>query len=335
MYHSPSMPWHASLAAVLVTALAQPAVEPGPEVGSMPLRLPQDVSKPDKNALQRRFSEGIARSGLQATRVGASCDDAECYQSAGEGAGVSLLVGGTVERTGPDYTVEVYAVDAGSGQVVAKVDGLCEICGVGELGDVVGNLAARLRPALESTIQPTTLVVESDPSGAQVWIDGEEAGTTPLEIAVTPGPHEIDVVGRGRRSEHVEAELRPGVTKTFSFRLAKTSRLPPWAPWVVLGGGTASLAAGIGLLVIDEDPIRNDCNADVDGNCEFLYDTVAGGVVLTVTGVALVGTGVGLLIAQSRQGQRRTADSARRRPPRAASLRLVPGLGGASIVGRF
>lgn len=331
------MPWLASLGMALTLSLAQaaPAPAPSPKVGSMPLRVPPDVSEPDQETLQRRFGDGIARSGLDATATSKRCDDPACYQELGEKTGASLLVGGTIERAGPDYQVEVYAVDSSSGEVVASVEGVCEICGVGELGDVVGNLAARLRPALETTIQPTTLVVESDPSGAEVWVDGERMGDTPLSTAVAPGEHEIDVIKRGRRTEHVEASLRPGVTETFSFRLARTSRLPPWVPWVALGTGMGSLAAGIALLVIDENPIRRDCNADVAGNCQYLYDTVAGGVVFTITGVALLGTGVGLLVMQSRQDRAQRSASFRARSRRSAHLKLVPGLGGASLVGRF
>lgn len=301
----------------------------------MPMRMPEDVSKPDQDVLQRRFNDGIARSGLQGKRVGKTCDEPQCFQEAGSGAGVDVLVGGTVERAGPDYKVEVYAVDAQTGEVITSVDGVCEICGIGELGDVVGNLAARLRPALETSIQPTTLVVESDPSGAEVWVDGERVGRTPYEGPIAPGTHEIDVIKRGRRTQHEEVELRPGVTETYSYRLAKTSRLPPWAPWVALGAGSVSLATGIGLLVIDENPIERDCNADVNGNCEFLHDTVAGGVVFTVAGVALIGTGVGLLIAQSRQDRRQRSGLGSTRRRRAAKVRLVPAPGGASLVGRF
>jgi hypothetical protein len=330
------MPWLASLGAVL--ALAQPTAESTTEVGALPLRVSQDISAPDQSVLEQRFNEGLTRSGFSSRAVEASCEDAECYRGAGQQAGVPLLVSGTIEHEGPDYQVQVFAVDANTGEVVASVDGVCEICGVGELGDMVGNLAARLRPAVESSVQPTTLKVDTDPSGADVYVDGEMVGTTPLEVPVTAGPHEIEVVKRGRRTERVQADLRPGVKESFSFRLASTTRVPGWLPWAALGGGMASLAAGVGLLVIHENPIKRDCNADVEGNCEFLYDTVAGGAVLTVAGVALVGTGVGLFIVQARQDRRAPQDDAqaRRRPPRrAATLRVVPGLGGASLIGRF
>jgi hypothetical protein len=55
---------------------------------------------------------------------------------------------------------------------------------------------------------------------------------------------------------------------------------------------------------------------------------VVGGAVLTGVGVALVGTGVGLLIVQARQDRVQRSGVQGR-------LRLVPGLRGASLVGRF
>ena len=331
------MPWPglvlgtALAIAAPVPAPAPDATAPGPGVGTLRLRLPADVSQPDQDALNQRFADGVERSGLSATPApaeAAACEDAACYQGAAEQAGVGLLVGGTVEKTGPDYSVTVYAISSETGEVVAEVDGVCEICGIGELGDVVGSLAARLRPTIENTTQPTILAVESDPEGAEVWVDGKQVGTTPLRVPVAPGEHEIDVIKQGRRTKHVEVVLRPGVNESFSFRLARSTRVPEWVPWTSLGVGTASLVSGIALLAIDENPIRRDCNPDVDGRCQYLYDTVNGGAVLTVVGVALVGTGVGMLIARARQDRVQRSGVQSR-------VRLLPGLGGASLVGRF
>lgn len=329
------MAWLAPLGTMVAIALAAPApapeAVPGPGVGTLPLRLPPEVSAPDQDTLNLRFGDGVTRSGLSTTpmpKEAAGCDDPGCYQEAAKGANVDLLVGGTVQQTGPDYAVQVYAISADTGEVVAQVDGVCEICGIGELGDVVGSLAARLRPTLDNATQPTTLSVDSDPEGAEVWVDGEQVGTTPLHTRIAPGEHEVDVIKRGRRTEHVEVTLRPGVNESYSFRLARSTRLPRWLPWAGLGAGAVSLTTGIALLAIDENPIRRDCNADVDGRCQYLYDTVDGGVVLTVVGVALVGASVGLLLAQRRQDRlQRSGVQAR--------VQLVPGIGSASLIGRF
>lgn len=333
------MPWLAPLGTALAIVLAEPAAATtsgpgavaGPPVGALQLRLPSEVSGPDQDVLNQRFADGLQRSGMTATPMpadAAACEDAACYQSAAETAQVEVLVGGTVQQTGPDYTVQVFAITAESGEVVAQVDGVCEICGIGELGDVVGSLAARLRPSLDNATQPTMLAVETDPAGAEVWVDGKRIGETPLQTRIAPGDHELDVVKRGRRTKHLDVSLRPGVNESYSFRLARSTRVPRWLPWVGLGTGAASLVGGISLLVIDEDPIRNDCNPDADGRCQYLYDTVAGGAVLTVLGAALVGTSVGLLINQARQDRvQRSGVQAR--------VRLVPGPRGASLVGRF
>lgn len=329
------MAWLAPLGTALALAVAAPAPEAtdapsGPGVGMLRLRLPDDVSEPDQITLNDRFADGLQRSGMTTAPVPAeasACEDAPCYESAAEQAGVELMVGGTVQKTGPDYSVQVYVISSETGEVVAQVDGVCEICGIGELGDVVGSLAARLRPTLENTTQPTTLTVESEPEGAEVWVDGKQVGTTPVKVPVAPGEHEIDVIKEGRRTKHLEVTLRPGVNESYSFRLARSTRVPEWVPWTSLGVGVASLASGIALLAIDENPIRRDCNPDVDGRCQYLYDTVNGGVVLTVVGVALVGTGVGLLIARARQ------DRVQRSGVQQARIQIQPGLGG--IVGRF
>ncbi|MCX4242548.1 PEGA domain-containing protein [Paraliomyxa miuraensis] len=330
------MAWLVPLSTALTLALAPRASgsDPAPsaeQVGTMHLRLPNDVSGPDQSTLQQRFEDGVARSGLTTRGVPASassCEDPACYRDTAKAADVDLLVGGTIEHTGPDFAIEVYAISAETGEVVASVEGVCEICGVGELAESVGALAARLRPSLENATQPTTLTVDSDPEGADVYVDGERVGSTPVQARVAPGQHEIDVVKRGRRTQHVEVDLRPGVNESYSFRLARSSRVPVWVPWAALATGVGSLGAGIGLLVIDERPIQSDCNADVNGTCQYLYDTVNGGVVLTVVGVALVSTGVGLMLAQRRQDRlQRSGVGAR--------LRLVPGIGGASLTGRF
>jgi serine/threonine protein kinase len=43
----------------------------------------------------------------------------------------------------------------------------------------------------------STLVVESNPSGVQVFVDGEDRGLTPANISVTPGAHILELRGRG------------------------------------------------------------------------------------------------------------------------------------------
>lgn len=325
------MAWLAPLAAALGMVLGPAEPSPAPAVSTLRLAVPTDISRPDRKALRARFKAGITRAGFERRAAPAdanACADAECYRRVAEATDVELFVGGTIERRGPDHAIELFVIAADTGEIVAAVDGLCEICGIDELGDMVGSLATRLRPALENNTLPTLLIVDSEPSGAEVWVDEQKIGTTPLQAKISPGPHTLEVIKRGRRTEHVEVSARPGVRESFSFRLARTTAAPTWLPWTAMAAGVGSLGAGIGLLVIDEQPIERECNADADGNCEFLYDTVNGGVALTVVGVALLGTGIGLLLNQAQK------DRAQRSGVK-ARVSLVPGLGGASLIGRF
>ncbi|HSC29144.1 MAG TPA: PEGA domain-containing protein, partial [Vicinamibacterales bacterium] len=61
-----------------------------------------------------------------------------------------------------------------------------------------GVYASRL---LFSTTDPLpdmgTLIVESNPSGVQVFVDGVDRGPTPARLSVTPGAHILELRGRG------------------------------------------------------------------------------------------------------------------------------------------
>ena len=60
-------------------------------------------------------------------------------------------------------------------------------------------------PATAPTVSDEgTLVVDSRPPGAAVFIDGRRAGVTPLTMTIAPGPHTV-------RMEH--AGYRPGTTR--------------------------------------------------------------------------------------------------------------------------
>ena len=278
-----------------------------PSIGTLPLRIDADLAAPDRAEVAGRFSLGLQRSGFDARPVRAkgadTCEDPACYRELATATEVRHLAGATIGREGPDYTIRAYVVSADTGEVVGDAEGICEICGVQELGDMVEGLAARLRAKVDTSDVPTRLRVDTDPPGATVSVDGQEVGTTPLEVEVEPGPHEIQVQRRGYRTESTTAELAPGTTGAYSYRLARSTRIPQWLPWTALAVGVGATAAGVTLVAIDGRPIERDCNEDIMGNCEFLHDTLAGGIALTVTGVALVGTGIALAIVRQRRSE--------------------------------
>ncbi len=62
-----------------------------------------------------------------------------------------------------------------------------------------GTYASRYMSSRGGAVAPTTgtLVVQSNPAGVQVFVDGQDHGQTPARISVKPGAHILELRGRG------------------------------------------------------------------------------------------------------------------------------------------
>jgi hypothetical protein len=286
-------------------------------VGTLPLRLDADLAPPDRAMLAERFHAGVERGGLDTEPVRAegadTCEAAACRKALAAEAKVPYLVGATVAREGPDYVVTAWVASAQTGEMVVEHRAVCEICGVQELAETLEGAGARLRARLDVAVAPTRVKVITEPAGAHVRIDGTDVGNSPVEVTSSAGTHTIEVMRDGYRVERTEADVRNGVTETLSFRLVKLPKTPQWLPWAAIGVGTGLLATGVALIAIDGREITNKCNADVDGRCEYVHATLAGGITSGVVGVALIGTGIGLAVYQRRDRRVRASIDVRGR----------------------
>lgn len=52
-------------------------------------------------------------------------------------------------------------------------------------------------PAVAVSVQPSSLIIQSDPAGADIEIDGAFVGNTPSTLNVTPGSHQIVIKKKG------------------------------------------------------------------------------------------------------------------------------------------
>jgi PEGA domain len=74
----------------------------------------------------------------------------------------------------------------------------------------------------KSEVQLGMVLVESNPAGVQVFVDGEARGLTPARISLKPGAHLIELRGRGTpRVRTVTVE--PGATVSHYVELAEAS----------------------------------------------------------------------------------------------------------------
>jgi hypothetical protein len=298
-------------------------------------------TKGAKERLQEAVRSGLDRSGVKVMPSGSvtapakGCEDDACWQALASDAGASHVVVTAVTKEGRDYVFELHLVDADSGNVVASNNDRCEICGIDEVADLVSSKAAALGGQLVSASDDApVLVVESNPVGAVVTVDGKRAGKTPFEGELPPGRHVVRVEKPGHVTVERDLDLDAGVRSQADFNLERISEVQVRkgirpVGWGVLAGGRALLGGGVALLTVDDKPAKGRCdgdNQDADGDCKFLINTMWGGASLEVVGGAAIATGVAILVV--------TRSSSGKSGKRA---RLIPAVGPMSvgISGRF
>jgi formylglycine-generating enzyme required for sulfatase activity len=67
--------------------------------------------------------------------------------------------------------------------------------------------------------------ISSEPPGAQVWVDGERAGTTPQQLTLTALPHRLELRQDGYASVSTELTPRPGFPQAWAAVLERQDSL--------------------------------------------------------------------------------------------------------------
>ncbi len=91
----------------------------------------------------------------------------------------------------------------------------------------------------------------------------------------------------------------PDATPADSKKGGMSSKTLGGLGFAALGVGIGALAGGVALLVLNERPVKSQCEGaqvDADGDCELRYNTLGGGAGLAIGGAVGIGVGVGLLL---------------------------------------
>ena len=350
----------ANAAATLV-----PAAAPGDgaaTVAVLPLQVEGELSPADRESLTNELVSGLERGAfgvvgpaevLSASPKAEGCEKAKCLAAAASDTDATHVLRARITVVDRDYTVAVELYDGRTGDSLAKTDESCEICGITDAGNLMETAAATLRTKLDALAKgPSTLSIVSEPDGAEVMLDGEIIGVTPLERPVIPGKAVVRVSKEGFIGIEREVELVEGVAESLSFDLEKVpSRLPsrPWG-WVSLGLGVAALGAATTFAVFGATEreyklggdTQNNCfrNEDESGNCKYVWNTEWHALGLGIAGGALTTLGIAILL-NSRGGKRAKSEdsggeldskTARRRSRRP---RVGIGWGNLTLQGRF
>lgn len=146
-------------------------------------------------------------------REGLDCDGEDaCLADYASGLGASTAVYGAVGGLGESYSIALKAVDAERGAVRSRVE-----LRVGEDRDtLVESVRAGAFELLRPDLYTGSLRVELSVDGAEVFVDGELVGTTPL-------PEPIQALEPGRRALKIVKTGYKDFDRFVDVRFQKTS----------------------------------------------------------------------------------------------------------------
>lgn len=218
----------------------------------------------------------------------------------------------------PEVSISAAVLDVAVGAVAAQVERKCSDCSSDATAAALREVVGR---AVEAGLgRPRgTLLIESEPPGAVVKIDGRLAGLAPLRRDVLAGEHAIDLSAGGQEPASERIHVEPSEKKTLRVRLA--AELPEAEPppaqttppvslrarffyprprWRLLAGGAA---AGAGLVMsavgIGALSLNGQCAAPAVApmlTCGYLYSTAGVGGGLLAAGLVLTLSGAGLIL---------------------------------------
>ena len=319
----------------------------------LPLAVEGELSDVDKETLTGSLVEGLRRGSfdvvppadvLVADSSAGGCADKDCFVRVAKATRATHLVRAKVVVRDRDYDVKVELVDGKTGAIVAKSEEGCEICGVVDAGSLMDSAAATLRTKLDALAKgPSVLTVKSEPAGAEVRIDGEIVGVTPLERPIIPGDRVVRVSKEGFITIEREVTVVEGVAEEVSFGLEKVPHRLPKRPWgyVSLGLGIAGVGVAATFAALEDKPYKvgkacDGSNVDDSGRCRKLWDTEWIVFGTSLAAATLVTLGVAVLLTSSKSRAKGSkADKPAKSKKRKANARFGIGPGSFVVRGRF
>jgi hypothetical protein len=284
----PSVHRLASLLALCVAAAplrlqAAPAADASdPAILVWPPELSGIAGEQAAASIRAALRAGLTRADLSPIDAGsaaADCSDPACRGAAAQAGGADYLVTLQVRAIDRDFEVRVQLVDAATGESRELVEG-CSICGLEDACALVESLGARLGPMRRAAVeeaaarrlqeqalqQQPRLRVRSSPPGADIYVDGQKIGVTPLEQPLAVGRHTVELRRADYLVETREVNLSRGLVSDLSIPLRADGKLPPSArSRALLISGSTLIGLGVGGLAVMGAGLGRGAAAERDG----------------------------------------------------------------------
>jgi hypothetical protein len=295
-----------------------------PRVAVMPMEFEGRVPEVSRVSLNERLVEGLATAGFEVSAGDVLenalpkgtppdlCHAAPCYKQLAKQLALNFLVIAQLKIKERNYELKLRLVSGRDGKLTAEERDTCELCGLQEVGEKLDKLASSLMSHAGGRNDPARLMVQSQPPGASVTVDGRQAGETPVSVELPAGPHEVAFAAQGYAGSHKKVTLDPGVRGLLSVEL-----LPmPAAPGFIkargparelgvlsLGVGLAAVATGIAVLFVADHkatlcPGQKILPPPNDKSASHCYQNarLPAGILIGAGGSALVSGGLILFI---------------------------------------
>ncbi len=193
------------------------------------------------------------------------CTTTECAVEMGRMLNVQKMMSGTIGKLGATYTIDLSLIDVETAQIEKSFfrDYKGEIDGLLSLMQVIANqmaeiVYAKAHPVEQKPMKIVPFSVDSDPSGASIFINGNEVGKTPLKTKAKEGlsvtirlekenytPWEKTIVIK--EDEEVEAELV--YSDAYKKALAAADKEGGSSTWLWIGGGAVLLGGAAAVIL--------------------------------------------------------------------------------------
>jgi hypothetical protein len=266
--------------------------------GSVPEAARARVSQRLVEGLAAARFEVLSGEGLDSRLPGGrlrACAEPGCYPELARALGVGYLVTGKIVEKDKTYDIRLELYNGRTGASLASVHERCETCGLEDAAEKANLAGSGLRARLEAVTRlPARFVIRSRPAAAQARIDGKPVGSTPLDLELPSGEHQLVLESLEHEPLHRTFVVVSGVDETLDFELVRQPTAFPYRAvgWGGLTVGALAIAGGIVALIADGKQI--ECpRSQQDGmmHCPRIHSTGVLGAVLLGVGSASAAVG--------------------------------------------